>query len=865
MTQTSLAQHDTLNNELIKHFFHDNSYFYFCLRRHFRTPEFKRISAETWQLLGKVVGQLLDAEEPQQGLLALSADPRFQPFTQSLEDGMDELATDGLSQEEMKSIIDGMACAFGDSLVAMAQTPVARLRLLDFLAAGQMRAGLTQYEDLDELDDTEDAARTPAASDHPRNSPSPPPLDFDDFDIQQSPYQDYDPEATISSEAGERTPASSTEPESAEAGDAEDERGQAAELAEPDDEPVTAGDPEPDFDDWETEIAGAAPTLPDSGEDLQSPAADESYPTAMPASYAEVEPLAEALPQDDEQAASDVDNTEEPAPMADSGASADTGDIFPANEPEPDADPARPQALDDSSETDSTVSSAPSAETEAQADDIEPDSASGASDEPLEAKAAPDTSISQAGAGETEATAGRNIGTKAGDRAEGPHEIRRAFRTQVAALIALLRGSESNERTDGVPQQALRSLNTALQNLRESASIHDIDGIGELADEAQSRVGQLLLEHAHLAEHLARLLELVDQKVGDVLHEAPSGRTSQNLRALVQAISTVYARPEDSASASASDAAPDGTKADKAQAAVFPAPVVTEAEDSMAEQDETPPADIPERAQSFTSARMDLDFRVDEEDGTTLVAEDDDQSETPAQPPVHSGVDFLSTEPDVAGNGAGGVDDEVDESFRKLKLPGEDDPDLQSIVAEILQSNAAATREAATDLRAPERDATPEGKVKPAEEDSADDSGSSKAYVAEFQSEAELYFNVAAKAIEQLAATKDDRLALENLELAAYSLKGLTRKLSLERLSTFPELVEELVGKAILLRMALTNRTLEIVEAGFEAMKTLQSAGDIEQSELLEIENKLRRFIHSLDEQDFHFKHSQKIFNGLPK
>lgn len=119
---------------------------------------------------------------------------------------------------------------------------------------------------------------------------------------------------------------------------------------------------------------------------------------------------------------------------------------------------------------------------------------------------------------------------------------------------------------------------------------------------------------------------------------------------------------------------------------------------------------------------------------------------------------------------------------------------------------------------------------------------------AEFRHEADLYFRVIDEALEQLMLNRKSRIAFENLELAAYSLKSVARKLGLEHLAKLPEQVEELIGKIVLLRVSPGNAAYVTIKRSFALIKNIRSQRDIETAEYRELSNSLLRLTRSMDE-----------------
>jgi hypothetical protein len=120
--------------------------------------------------------------------------------------------------------------------------------------------------------------------------------------------------------------------------------------------------------------------------------------------------------------------------------------------------------------------------------------------------------------------------------------------------------------------------------------------------------------------------------------------------------------------------------------------------------------------------------------------------------------------------------------------------------------------------------------------------------ITNFRYDADLYFRVADEAIEQLASNQNSRIALENLELASYSLKGLARKLGLELLAKLPELTEEIVKKIISLHIVPAKETYGNIKKVFSLLKITTVVNKSIEKKFLALSRELMRISRSLDE-----------------
>ncbi len=192
---------------------------------------------------------------------------------------------------------------------------------------------------------------------------------------------------------------------------------------------------------------------------------------------------------------------------------------------------------------------------------------------------------------------------------------------------------------------------------------------------------------------------------------------------------------------------------------------------------------------------------------------------------------------------------------RHFKLPGEDDAELMSLINEVRRDRddrGAAT--AGEMIAASEQNKVVKAKV--AETGGIDFEQPDTEIIAElkpaatphpllqkFHEEAGIYFEIAEEAIRNLRAHSNSRLALDSLELAAYSLKVAARKLGAEACARFPEHVEEFVKNSLLMRTALDENQLQIIREGFEHLKKTDALEEIEGATMRNFNNQILKFI----------------------
>ncbi len=380
-----------------------------------------------------------------------------------------------------------------------------------------------------------------------------------------------------------------------------------------------------------------------------------------------------------------------------------------------------------------------------------------------------------------------------------PHEpagLKNGFIIEAEKSVAEIRRMAAQLQPDKNVQKLLKKLQLAFLDLRESAMIHGFEAVEELAQKSQKLMQQLKMPYRHLTSGNIRFISEVINCLAISLVEDLDESRQNRVRDIIKRI----------------------------------------AEGRIVSEE--------------TNAAEFLQNDRQEELSKPVV-----EAPSPPVPKSHAQPQAMSDSRDTAA--AENADDETldgygfevdtDEQEPMIKLPGENDEELFKLIKEISE-HSLNSRKAA------------EPPVKPAAESRASDpltirddylNGSAleaNAEMISFHAEAELYYRVASEAIERLTVSPSDRLALENLELAGYSLKGLAKKMGMDGFANFPELVEELISKVLQLQLPCTEKPLGIIKQGFHLHKNAASVKDMESPEVKKIHREVLRFIQSLED-----------------
>ena len=110
------------------------------------------------------------------------------------------------------------------------------------------------------------------------------------------------------------------------------------------------------------------------------------------------------------------------------------------------------------------------------------------------------------------------------------------------------------------------------------------------------------------------------------------------------------------------------------------------------------------------------------------------------------------------------------------------------------------------------------------------------------------YFGIIDDAVLKILGDGTDMVALEKLELASYSLKGVAQRLGLQEFASFPKLVEELAGLILMMRLPLSKLPLKTIVTGFRILRNTADTGDVENDEYHESIQEMAGVIQGLGE-----------------
>ncbi|MFQ6115367.1 MAG: hypothetical protein ACE5NG_15010, partial [bacterium] len=97
-----------------------------------------------------------------------------------------------------------------------------------------------------------------------------------------------------------------------------------------------------------------------------------------------------------------------------------------------------------------------------------------------------------------------------------------------------------------------------------------------------------------------------------------------------------------------------------------------------------------------------------------------------------------------------------------------------------------------------------------------------------FKEEADLYFSVIEDALKTLEAQPENTTAMDDLELASYSLYALTLKMNLEPLGELPASIEGLIKDKNSKKSSLSGKERQVIKEAYQQFRKLTR---IEESE----------------------------------
>ncbi len=369
-----------------------------------------------------------------------------------------------------------------------------------------------------------------------------------------------------------------------------------------------------------------------------------------------------------------------------------------------------------------------------------------------------------------------------------PLNLSRGFCDQAEKIIAGIRDEIDALAAGKTNQKSWKKLKNQFLDLRESAMIHGFQLTEELAGKVQKLAERLAQPPQPLPEPVHELLVGLPDLLAASLAEEYSDTLGDTAKNVIRQVVQATLAPQD-----------------------FTGPA--EREPSLAQRKVREEILPPDNGQIDAAAPLMPPAEPIPDTPPAPVPED--PSELPAE---------LAQE-----------DEQVSDDDLSLPLPGENDPELLALIQEVSQHAAVPAK------RAGEKKQEPAAFSPPTQSGEEDDA------VLTWRSESELYFRVINESLDKLADNPTDRLALENLELASYSMKGLARKLDIDHYALFPELVEELVSKVLLLHLPCPVNPAEVIRKGFTLLREGADIND-ETPELRLLEKEMRRFIQSLDD-----------------
>ncbi|MCA9735194.1 hypothetical protein KC799_23865 [candidate division KSB1 bacterium] len=378
-----------------------------------------------------------------------------------------------------------------------------------------------------------------------------------------------------------------------------------------------------------------------------------------------------------------------------------------------------------------------------------------------------------------------------------PGTLNEGFLKEAKASIAKIQKLVTKLKPEKNVQSVLKELQYAFLDLRESAMIHGFEDIEELAQKSQNLMQHLKVPYRHLSsENIASVFEIISRLKSSMSDDLDEKQQRENEQ-IIQRMSDFELFIQDQSfhekeSNSAIEYSSDMAKRDF--------------DDNRNVQDEI----IPEQ---IIGAESELEYDAENEDLP-------DSKYTETLP--------------------------VEEEDESIQLPGENDDELFKLIKEI--SEHAVTNRSTTKNKQSTGGHDKEPEKLTIRDEYLESSIEDDAGLISFHAEGELYYRVAFESIESLLKSPNDRIAQENLELAGYSLKGLAKKMGVDVFAHYPQLVEELLAKVLLLKLPCTEKPLSVLKKGFQLYKNTKSKQDLETPEFQKIKREILRFIQSLED-----------------
>ncbi|MBN1350260.1 hypothetical protein JXJ21_12675 [candidate division KSB1 bacterium] len=199
----------------------------------------------------------------------------------------------------------------------------------------------------------------------------------------------------------------------------------------------------------------------------------------------------------------------------------------------------------------------------------------------------------------------------------------------------------------------------------------------------------------------------------------------------------------------------------------------------------------------------------------------------------------------------------------ELKLPGEDDPELHKIVDDIVHSRAIHTRkqENATEIigKAESSHHQPGEKISvpDTQMNSVHSQGIHNGRERLFKRETAMYLKMMVNAVDALHDEPTNMNALEDIELASYSVKGVAQRLGYETIGRLPAVLEALSAQITARKMMLTGDMLQLFENAIHLLESFETNDVSFKKDVMKTISNLKKLSRHFDAPGI--KSSQKV------
>lgn len=180
-----------------------------------------------------------------------------------------------------------------------------------------------------------------------------------------------------------------------------------------------------------------------------------------------------------------------------------------------------------------------------------------------------------------------------------------------------------------------------------------------------------------------------------------------------------------------------------------------------------------------------------------------------------------------------------------LKLPGEDDAEVMNLIAEITrekeEKNSASKRESKENRLGTRPGETLEDNEFVDKRPSPPvNTSKSQAHMTIYRRGAEVYLNAMEEALIALDANGQNKTALDDLEVAANALYGLTLKLNLEEIGRFPDLLLTLLRDVLATNYSFSSHELALMKHVTQYFRNLQSVEQTKERQFMQMLTSLK-------------------------